>query len=112
MVNESAALDRVRFVAHLFDDAVPIPGTSWRIGIDPILGLLPVAGDAVTGLASLYVVFEAIRLGAPRDTVVRMLLNVLLDATVGSVPVVGDLFDAAWKANARNVALLERHVEG
>jgi hypothetical protein len=105
------ALRRCRLVARALDDAVRVPGTSFRVGIDPLLGLLPIAGDTVTALASLYVVVEAARLGAPGAVLVRMLLNLALDLVAGSVPVVGDLFDAVWKANSRNVALLERHLD-
>jgi len=106
-----SALERCRLVARLLDDAVRIPYTPVRVGIDPIVGLLPVAGDIVTGLASLYVVAEAARLGVPGAVLARMLFNVLLDVAIGSVPVVGDLLDAVWRANSRNVALLERHLD-
>jgi len=107
---ERAALQRCRRAATLLDDAVRVPGTSFRIGADPVVGLLPVAGDAVTALPGLYVLAEAYRLGAPRTTLLRMAANVGLDLTVGSVPVVGTLFDAVWKANSRNVDLLESHL--
>ena len=102
---DRAAVRRMRFVARVLDDSVRIPGTSFRIGIDPLLGLLPVAGDLVSGALSLYVVLEAARLGVPYGTLVRMLANVAIDVAGGSVPVIGDLFDAAWKANTRNVGL-------
>jgi len=102
---DRAAVRRMRFVARVLDDSVRIPGTSFRIGIDPLLGLLPVTGDLVSGALSLYVVLEAARLGVPYGTLVRMLANVAIDVAGGSVPVIGDLFDAAWKANTRNVGL-------
>lgn len=105
------ALERTRLVAELLDDAIPVPLTDRRIGLDPLIGLLPVAGDAVTAAASLYIVAEAAVAGAPASTLSRMLLNVLLDVTVGSIPVVGDVFDAFWKANRRNVSLLEQHFD-
>ena len=98
-------------MAWLLDSAFPVPGTRWRIGLDGLLGLLPVAGDTVGLLLALWLVVEAWRLGVPFGVVLRMLLNVLLDALVGSVPVAGDVFDFAFKANERNLALLERHLE-
>jgi hypothetical protein len=85
---------------------VRVPGTPVRIGIDPLLGIVPVAGDVLAGLLSLYVVAEAVRLGVSTATLVRMLANVAVDVAGGSIPVVGDLFDVAWKANARNADLV------
>ena len=107
---EHPALRRSRKVSHLMDEAVTVPGTDFRVGLDPILGIAPVGGDAVALLLSLYPILEAARLGLPKSTIARMLLNVTLDATVGSIPVLGTLFDAVWKANERNVRLLERHL--
>jgi len=105
--SERAALNRCRTVANVLDDAVRVPGTDRKIGIDPIVGVLPVAGDAVTAVLSGYIVVEALRLDVPRETVVRMVGNVLVDFLGGSVPLIGDLFDATYKANVRNVELLE-----
>ncbi|SDZ89321.1 protein of unknown function [Haloplanus vescus] len=99
------AVRRMRFVAHVLDESVRIPGTSFRVGLDPILGLLPVVGDVASGCLSLYIVLESARLGVSNRTLVRMLANIALDVVAGSVPLVGDLFDAAWRANTRNVAL-------
>jgi hypothetical protein len=100
-------LDRARTLARLLDRSFRIPGTSIRFGLDPILGLLPVGGDVAAALGSGYILFVAWRNGAPGALIGRMLLNVLVDTVAGSVPVLGDLFDAGWKANSRNVALLE-----
>lgn len=105
---DDAAIARIRTVAHLLDDSVPIPGTNYRVGLDPILGVIPGAGDSVAAGLSLYIVFEAARLGVPTTTLARMLANVAIDAVVGSIPVVGDLFDAGFKANRRNVELASR----
>jgi len=102
---DRAAVARMRLVARVLDDSVRIPGTGFRIGLDPLLGLLPVAGDAVSGALSLYIVAESARLGVPYSTLLRMLAHIAIDVTGGSVPVVGDLFDAVWKANTRNVSL-------
>jgi hypothetical protein len=100
-------LHRVRRLSWLLDSAVRIPRTRVRIGLDPILGLLPVVGDVTATAASAYVVAEAAALGAPRPTLLRMCLNLLVDALLGSIPLVGDAFDAVWRANDRNVRLLE-----
>lgn len=103
-------LQRIQRLAWLLDNAIPIPGTTLRIGIDPIIGLIPGLGDAVGGLFSAYIVLEAARLGARGPTILRMCWNVLLEVVLGMIPVLGDFFDAGWKANARNIALLERHL--
>ena len=105
------AVRRSRTVSTLMDGAVRVPGTGFRVGIDPLLGLVPFGGDTVAFVLSLYPVVEAARLGLPRSTLARMLLNVGVDFLVGSVPVLGTLFDAVWKANERNVRLMERHLD-
>ena len=108
--DEHPALRRSRAVSRLMDEAVRVPGTDYRVGLDPILGIAPVGGDAVALVLSLYPILESIRHDLPKSTIARMLLNVTLDATVGSIPVLGTLFDAVWKANRRNVRLMERHL--
>jgi len=105
------SLQRLRQLSHVLDNSIPIPGTGYRIGLDPILGLLPGAGDTVAGALSAYIVVEAARMGVPRETLLKMASNIILEVVLGSVPMLGDLFDAAWKANARNIALLESHVD-
>ena len=110
---DEAALNRMRAVSSLLDEAVTVPGTNLSIGLDPLLSATPSpVGDAVGGAISLYIVAEAANLGVPYTTLVRMLGNVAVDVAIGSVPVVGALFDTLWKANEKNVALVERHVEG
>lgn len=101
----------MRRVAFLLDAAIPIPGTSWRIGLDPLIGLVPGIGDTLGGLASLYAVLVAARLGAPPSVLARMGVNAGLDALVGAVPLVGDLLDFAFRGNLRNVELLEAWLE-
>lgn len=103
---DQAAVDRIRLVARLLDEAVRIPGTDYRIGVDPIVGVAPGSGDAITGLASLYIVAESARLGVSPQTLLKMLVNVSIDVGGGSIPVVGTVFDAVWKSNKRNVELL------
>jgi hypothetical protein len=105
------SLQRLRQLSYVLDNAIPIPGTGYRIGLDPILGLLPGAGDTVAGVLSAYIVVEAARMGIPRETLVRMVSNIILEVVLGSVPLLGDVFDAMWKANARNITLLESHVD-
>lgn len=112
LASQQATLDRCRTVAKLLDEAIPIPGTNRSVGADAIIGLLPGAGDLAMALASSYIVVEALRLGASKNVVARMAGNVLLDFVVGSIPILGDLFDAAFKANLKNVTLLEEHLEG
>jgi hypothetical protein len=101
----------VRLV-FLLDQAVRVPGTRWRVGLDPIIGLLPGGGDALGALLSAGVVLAAARHGVPRIVLARMVFNIGVDALIGAVPLAGDLFDFAWKANTRNLRLLEAHASG
>jgi hypothetical protein len=104
------ALRQARAVARALDDLIRVPGTRYRVGLDPLLGLVPGLGDWVGWAASGHLLVTAVRLRAPAPVVARMAANALLDAVVGAVPVVGDLWDVGWKANRRNLRLLERHV--
>ncbi len=104
----SAALLRLRRGADYLDAAFRIPGTRIRLGWDSLLGVIPGAGDLLGATAALWIVAEGILMRAPASVVLRMLWNVAIDALVGAIPLVGDLFDVAWKANLRNVGLLER----
>lgn len=103
-------LQRLRALARLMDSAIRVPGLNWRIGLDSLIGLAPGVGDAAGFCVSAYALLEARRLGAPATLLLRMGLNIALDAVVGSIPLVGDLFDAGFKANRRNLRLLERHL--
>jgi uncharacterized protein DUF4112 len=103
-------IERLQRLARLWDSAVRIPGTGLTIGLDPIVGLVPGIGDAAGALVSAYIVLEAARFNVPGSTLLRMLANVAIDALLGTVPVIGDLFDVAWRANLRNVALIEHHL--
>jgi uncharacterized protein DUF4112 len=107
---DAARARRIRALAQLLDNAIPIPGTSWRFGFDAIVGVIPVVGDLLGGVLSGYIILEAARADVPILTLARMLANVGIDTLVGAVPALGDVFDAAWKANMKNVALLERHI--
>ena len=98
---------RIDALATLLDTAFILPGTNVRFGFDALIGLVPGIGDAVTTALSLYIVHEARQLGAPRHVIARMLANVMIDGLVGAVPLVGDAFDVLWRANRRNMRLLQ-----
>ncbi len=105
-----ARLRRLRRLAWLIDGVFRLPGTRFRFGLNGIVGLVPVGGDAVLGAISLYIIYEAAQLGVPGPQLARMFGNVALEVFGGSVPVLGDIFDMALKANLRNLAIIERHV--
>ncbi len=96
------------FLVGLLDDRFRVPGTRIRFGLDPVIGLIPGLGDLLTGTASFVLVFAAWQRGAPRVTLARMVMNIGIDTVLGSVPIVGDIFDVAWKSNRRNYQLLTR----
>ena len=104
-------LDRMRRVGWLLDNSIPIPGTRFRLGIDQLIGLVPGIGDLVGGVLSLYIIVEAYRMGVPRALLARMGWNVAVDTIVGEVPILGDLFDIGFKANVRNLALLDGYLQ-
>lgn len=104
-------VERLRGIVHAMDELVTVPGTKMRVGLDGLLGLLPGAGDVIGGAVSAYALVLAARVGAPRSVLARMAANVLIDALVGAVPLLGDVFDFFWKSNRRNLALLESYVE-
>jgi hypothetical protein len=104
-------LARIDALSRLLDTAFVIPGTNIRFGVDALIGLVPGIGDAITTVMSLYIVSEARALGAPPLLIARMLANVALDGFVGAVPLVGDAFDVAFRANRRNMALLLAHLD-
>jgi hypothetical protein len=104
-------LEALRKVAQFLDSAFVVPGTSYRFGLDPILGLVPGLGDLVSPLFTIGILWQARELALPRIVQLRMIFNVAIDSLVGAVPVLGDLFDFAWKANKMNLALLECHAQ-
>lgn len=104
---EREARERLKFLAWLLDSSIPLPGTRFSIGLDAVIGLVPLLGDLIGVALSSFIVAEASRLGAPRSLLLRMSFNVAVDGVVGVVPILGDLFDAGWKANQKNVRLLE-----
>ena len=108
-INEEK-LNRLKRLSEKLDDSITIPGTERKIGIDPIIGLIPVGGDLIGGVISLYIMRSGIKMGVPRETIIRMFVNVVLEFLIGCLPIVGDLFDATWKSNQRNVKLIENSV--
>jgi hypothetical protein len=109
-VSIDPGLDRL---SYILDQAIRIPGTNIRFGLDPIISLLvPAFGDSVAALMSVYIVFVSVRYGLPKGVIARMVFNIGVDYLIGSVPLIGDLFDFAWKANNKNMTLLHRHARG
>ncbi len=103
---ERAVDENLENLAWLMDDLVRIPGLGWRFGLDALVGLIPGFGDTAASLASFYILASAVRYRVPKITILRMGLNLGIDYLVGSLPLVGDLFDAWWKSNQKNIALL------
>ncbi|WP_224814512.1 DUF4112 domain-containing protein [Hasllibacter sp. MH4015] len=104
-------IEHLERLAIRMDSAFRIPGTGFRVGYDSIVGLIPGIGDALTLAPSLYILWKAWQMGVSLPRLARMGGNVALDTLIGGIPVLGDLFDAAFKANRRNVALVRAHVE-
>ncbi len=109
--DRDATLVTLRQLAWVLDNMFRIPGIGVRVGLDSIAGLIPGVGDVATPLFSTYMIAQAFRLRVPKVVLLRMLMNVGVDAAVGVVPVLGDLFDVAWKSHVRNLALIERHAD-
>lgn len=104
-----AAERRIGRVTHLLDELVNVPGTPIKIGLDPVIGLVPVVGDAVAAGVGAWVIAEAARFGVPRVVLVRMVVNLLVDLGVGAIPLIGDVYDAFFRSNTRNLDLFRRH---
>jgi hypothetical protein len=111
MPRQLASNEHLDYIAALLDDMFRIPGTGIRFGLDAIIGWIPGIGDAASGIASFFIVFAAWRRGVQSITLVRMIANVLLETTLGAIPVAGDVFHVFWKANRRNYRLLIREKE-
>ncbi len=104
-----ARIARLRRLAWLMDAIGRVPGTRFRFGLNSVIGLAPGAGDVVLAVISLYIVYQAKSLGLPKIKIARMLLNVAIEAVLGAVPFLGDLFDVVWKANLRNIDIIDEH---
>jgi nitrate reductase NapE component len=98
-------------LAHWLDTLFQVPGLRVRFGIDALLGLLSGVGDTASALAAIYILRAAAKLGVSRAMLARMTLNILIDLLIGTIPIIGDLFDVYWKANQRNVNLVRRHLQ-
>jgi hypothetical protein len=105
----AAAERRIGRVTHVLDELIEVPGTSIKVGLDPVIGLIPIAGDAVAALAGGWVILEASRFGLPRVVLARMILNLALDLGIGAIPLLGDAYDLFFRSNSRNLDLFRRH---
>ena len=112
MLEHSKKLEIAKYLAELLDRRFTIPGTSIRIGLDPVLGLIPGVGDAIASLAGSIILFLAAQAQLPKIVLVHMSLNIALNGMIGSIPVFGDLFSVWFQSNVKNVELLERHAFG
>ena len=109
-IQQLKKLKRIRKIAKLLDTAIGIPGTKIRFGIEPILGILPGGGDLLTAGISAYTIYLAASFGLEKSEIFKMIKNVAIDTAVGSVPIAGDIFDAYFKSNIRNLEILENHL--
>ena len=107
----AAVRQRIELFETLLERAIVIPGLNRPVGLDAIIGLLPVAGDAIAGLIGLYLVWEARNLGLSKWTQARMLANVGMDTALGAMPIAGDVFDVMFRSNSRNLRLIRRHID-
>ncbi|TXH68672.1 MAG: DUF4112 domain-containing protein [Thiothrix sp.] len=109
-MNNDPVIKKLDKLAWLLDNSIKIPGTSWKIGLDGILGLIPGIGDLAAGSLSTYILYQAVKMKVPKAVLARMTLNILLESVIGVIPVLGDLFDFMFKANQRNVDLMRKYV--
>jgi len=109
--HQALRLKRLRQMSRILDKFFTVPGTPIHIGLDPLVGFIPVGGDVLGMILASYIVLEAARSGMPKITLIRMVLNVVIDGLIGTIPVIGDLFDCAWTANKYNIELLEQHFQ-
>lgn len=108
--SQAATLKRLRQLSRLLDRFIAIPGTPIAVGLDPIIGFIPVGGDVLGLILSCYIVLEAVRLGVPKKIINKMIFNIIIDSLVGSIPILGDIFDFAWTANEYNIKLIESYL--
>ncbi|MBM6592815.1 DUF4112 domain-containing protein [Microvirga pudoricolor] len=105
------SLARITLLAKLMDNAFVIPGLNRRVGFDALIGAVPVVGDAITAAVSSYIIWEARQLGLPRWKIARMLGNVAVDTAIGAIPLAGDVFDVFFRANMRNLRIIQDHLD-
>jgi hypothetical protein len=104
-------LKRLQKLSRMLDEAFLIPGTKVGVGLDPLIGLLPIGGDILGLIFSVYIIIESSQMGVSQAILRKMIMNVIIDFLVGSIPVLGDFFDLAWKANVYNLQLLEEYLK-
>ncbi|MGZ8501884.1 MAG: DUF4112 domain-containing protein [Candidatus Limnocylindrales bacterium] len=104
-----AAERRIAMMSRVLDDLIEVPGTGRRVGLDPLIGLIPIIGDGISALAGTYIIAEASRFRLPAVVLARMVVNLLVDMAIGVIPFLGDIFDLVSKSNARNLALFRRY---
>lgn len=109
-INEEKLI-RLQLLSKRLDNSILLPGSTYKIGLDPIIGLIPVVGDILGGFISIYIMHSGIRMGVSRSVVMKMFGNIALEFLVGWIPIVGDLFDALWKSNQRNIRLIEKEFD-
>lgn len=111
ITDNQQAKKRLDRLAWYLDDSIQLPGLKARIGIDPLIGLIPGIGDTLGAIVSSYILSEAARLGAPKSILLKMAFNIAVDAIAGALPIFGDLFDFGWKANQRNARILGDYLD-
>jgi len=107
--NEEKLL-RLKLLGNRLDEIITIPGTKYKIGIDPIIGIFPVIGDLLGSIISIYIIYSGSKMGVSSQVIAKMCLNLGIDFTVGLIPVFGDIFDMGWKANKKNIELIEKNI--
>ena len=100
-------LIRLKRLSERLDDTFTIPGTKYKIGIEALIGAVPIIGDLIGGILASYIMYSGVKMGAPPRIITRMAVNIAIDFAIGSIPIIGDLFDLVWKANKKNVELIE-----
>ena len=100
-------LIRLKRLSERLDNTFTIPGTKYKIGIEALIGAVPIIGDLIGGILASYIMYSGMKMGAPPRMIARMAVNIAIDFTIGSIPIIGDLFDLVWKANKKNVELIE-----
>ena len=100
-------LIRLKRLSERLDNTFTIPGTKYKIGIEALIGAVPIIGDLIGGILASYIMYSGMKMGAPPRIIARMAVNIAIDFAIGSIPIIGDLFDLVWKANRKNVELIE-----
>tara|TARA_Y100000746_G_scaffold210404_1_gene200696 strand:+ start:373 stop:810 length:438 start_codon:yes stop_codon:yes gene_type:complete len=100
-------LIRLKRLSERLDNTFTIPGTKYKIGIEALIGAVPIIGDLIGGILASYIMYSGMKMGAPPRIIARMAVNIAIDFAIGSIPIIGDLFDFVWKANRKNVELIE-----